>query len=545
VSFLAYGCEHSADIHRHFCVRGRFFDEALGMWVWLDRISLVLFDATVSTALFLSLVVLAILFCRQPARRLRIARVALLSSLTMIPLVALAPLPRLDIADAIIRSDLFPALLIFNPDQNKLTAPAKSPGDHAASWLIAAGFSAKLPRAERWLERSLALIDLAGVSIGLGWLILGCWGVGWLIRHSRQPSARTLAIFDRLYLDGLPARRRAALRVSARIQRPVVVGLLRPTILVPRSYEDLDDDGELLRLTLLHEIAHAEQSDPWFGTAASLAQTLWFFLPQVWWLRSQLLIDQEFLADRFAAMDYGTSSGYAASLLALAESRSTNTAVGSRVCGIEPVWPSGQDKTVRSPLFQRVSMLLHCPFRFEAHAPRSWSWTVRLAVIGASVAAACLCLRWPNANALEVWRKGRSSQAAQPFRVARLVAKPMVFKDGRSVAYTLPLVLQSHFELTVEILAYPADLAQVRIAGHPLGHCPPLPPNVPDREGHLTGVLESWHQVRLVRESDLLSLWVDGQRIPVDPHAEKTGERLTIEPGPARPVTLHNLVVTW
>jgi hypothetical protein len=187
---------------------------------------------------------------------------------------------------------------------------------------------------------------------------------------------------------------------------------------------------------------------------------------------------------------------------------------------------------------------LHCPFRFEAHAPRSWSWTLRLAVIGASVVAACLCVRWPNANALEVWQKGRSSPATQPFRVAKLVAKPVVFKDGRSFAYMMPLVLQSHFKLTVEVLAYPADLAQVRIAGHPLGH-PPLPSSVFDRGGTITGVLESWHQVRLVRDSDLLALWVDGQSIPVDPLAEKTGERLTIEPGPARPVTLRNLVVTW
>jgi hypothetical protein len=192
-----------------------------------------------------------------------------------------------------------------------------------------------------------------------------------------------------------------------------------------------------------------------------------------------------------------------------------------------------------------VLMLLHCPFRFEVHAPRSWSWTLRLAVIGASVVAACFCLRWPSANALEVWQKGRSSPAPRSFRVASLVAKPVMFsKDGRSLAYMMPLVLQSHFKLTVEVLAYSADLAQVRIASHPLGH-PPFPSSVPDREGNTSGDLKSWHQVRLERDSDLLSLWVDGQSVPVDPHAEKTGEWLTIEPGPARPVTLRNLVVTW
>ena len=48
------------------------------MWVWLDRAGPVLFDATLSTALFLTLVVLAMLVCRQPTRRLLIARVAVI-----------------------------------------------------------------------------------------------------------------------------------------------------------------------------------------------------------------------------------------------------------------------------------------------------------------------------------------------------------------------------------------------------------------------------------------------------------------------------------
>jgi beta-lactamase regulating signal transducer with metallopeptidase domain len=513
------------------------------MSVWLDRIGLVLFDATVSTALFLSLIVLAMLICRQPARRIRIARVALLSSLTMIPMVALAPLPRLDITDTIIRSDLVPPQLIFNPDQVTPTSASGSPSDRLP-WFNSGGFSAEVSRVGRWLERSLTLIDLVAVSIGLGWFILGCWGVRWLIRHSQTPSAFAQAIFDRLQIERGTERRRAALRVSSRINRPVVVGLLRPTILIPRSFDELDDDGELLRLTLLHEIAHAERSDPWFCTAASLAQTHWFFLPQIWWLRSQLLIDQEFLADRFAAIGYGTSAGYAASLLALAESRSFNSAAEPREDGVEPIWSPGQDQAGQSPLIQRVLMLLRCPFQFEVQAPRSWSWMLRAAVIGTAVMAACLCLRWPNASAIEVWQKGRSSPAPNTLRIASLVAKPMVLSpDRRALSYTIPLVLPSHFELKFDVLSWSSDLARIRIAGHPLA-TPALSATVPDREGKISGDRESWHEVRLVRDHDHLSLWVDGQGVPVA-HVETTGEWLTIEPAPLRPAAFRNLVVTW
>ena len=91
------------------------------MWVWLDRAGPILFDATLSTALFLSLVVLAMLVCRQPTRRLLIARVALFASLAMIPLVALVPLPRLDLLDALVQSELLPNSLILELEKGRMS----------------------------------------------------------------------------------------------------------------------------------------------------------------------------------------------------------------------------------------------------------------------------------------------------------------------------------------------------------------------------------------------------------------------------------------
>jgi len=67
------------------------------MWMWLDRVSLILFDAALSTGLFLSVVVLAMLVCRQPSRRLLLVRSSLLASLAIIPVVAVLPLPRVDV----------------------------------------------------------------------------------------------------------------------------------------------------------------------------------------------------------------------------------------------------------------------------------------------------------------------------------------------------------------------------------------------------------------------------------------------------------------
>ena len=90
------------------------------MWVWMDRIGIILFDAAFSTAVFLTLIVLAMLACRQPARRILLARVAFLASLAIIPIVAWGHLPRLDVIDTFVESRFFPRALF-------LAAPAGEP----------------------------------------------------------------------------------------------------------------------------------------------------------------------------------------------------------------------------------------------------------------------------------------------------------------------------------------------------------------------------------------------------------------------------------
>ncbi len=154
------------------------------------------------------------------------------------------------------------------------------PGRLLPRWLVD-----RAETARQWLPRGLTVVDLACVAAGSAWLILGLVGVHWLIGRSRSPTPAAQALFDKLVAGRSRAARRARLRVCSRIQHPVVTGLFRPTILIPEAL-DRADDPEPLRLSLLHEIAHAERSDHWFSTAASMAQAVWFFLPQVWWLRA-------------------------------------------------------------------------------------------------------------------------------------------------------------------------------------------------------------------------------------------------------------------
>jgi hypothetical protein len=520
------------------------------MWVWMDRIGIVLFDAALSTAVFLTIIVLVMLACRQPVRRILLSRVALLASLAIIPLVAWGHLPRLYVIDTLVESPLFPKALFLAaaavdpPDVGAegLTEP-DGPGRFVPVWLLE-----RVAATRRWLPRGLTLVDLGCVAVGSSWLLLGLAGVEWLIRRSRPPSTATQALFDKLVAGRSGAAARARLRVCVRLRHPVVTGLFRPTILIPEVLDQADQDPEPLRLSLLHEIAHAERSDHWFSTAASVAQAVWFFLPHVWWIRSQLLIDQEFLADRSAAERYGTSSAeYATSLLLMAAPSSPTPSATANAP--ERSTATGAKTGRHSPLFQRIMMLLHCPYPVESRSPRVWSWTSRFAVILASIAAACLVIRWPQAShALPVPMAGAAGHTR--FQTAHFVTEPVQDTNGtrRSRVYVLPVTLPSRFELDVDVRCSSNGLAQLRIVGQTIGIPGTLPEPVfadPPGSTPVDSSPKDWHHVHIHRDRHHFSIVVDGQDLPDAAHTDPSSDWLTIEPPANSSAEFRKLTVVW
>lgn len=70
------------------------------MGAWVDCPGGMLLDATLAATVLSSLVVMAMLGCRQPAQLLCLARAAVLGALALIPLTWLAPLSHLDLIKA-------------------------------------------------------------------------------------------------------------------------------------------------------------------------------------------------------------------------------------------------------------------------------------------------------------------------------------------------------------------------------------------------------------------------------------------------------------
>ena len=520
------------------------------MWAWMDRLGIILFDAAFATAVFLTFIVLAMLGCRQPARRILLARVALLASLAILPLVAWGRLPRLYVIDSFVESPFFPRALILAaaavelplaPEQAE--AAVEGPGRYVPVWMLERVVSIR-----GWLPRGLTLVDLACVALGSAWLVLGIAGVHWLIHRSRPPSAATRALFDEIKAGHPRRTSRTGLRVCSRLQHPVLTGLLRPTILIPEALDRPGQDPEPLRLSLLHELAHAERSDHWFSTTASVAQSIWFFLPHVWWIRSQLLIDQEFLADRDAAERYGTSSEYASSLLSLAAPDDPGQAEAPQRDDARGTASAGKVR-VQSPLFQRMMMLLHCPFPVESRTPRVWSWTSRLAVILASVAAACLVIRWPQAS-LAVPAPMTAGAPRPRFQAAHFLTEPLHDLDGalRSRVYVLPVTLPPRFDLDVDVRCVAPGPVRIRIAGQSIeipGASLPRDATIPSPPIPAGEVPSGWHHVHLHRDHRIIDGDVDGRPLSTSREGDVASDWLTIEPPSHGPAEFQKLVVTW
>jgi len=89
--------------------------------------------------------------------------------------------------------------------------------------------------------------------------------------------------------------RSVRLFMSAEVDVPMTVGVLRPVVALPWSADDWD--GSQRRMVLLHELAHVRAADWVFNIAGRIACALYWFHPGAWWIARQLRQDCELACD--------------------------------------------------------------------------------------------------------------------------------------------------------------------------------------------------------------------------------------------------------
>lgn len=191
-------------------------------------------------------------------------------------------------------------------DAQTFTRPALSATVDAATPSLATQIA---QTAARHARSALLVAWLAGLVLSLVPLIAP-WRRAHAQRlHSSPASDPALLALCARRTRELGLTRAPALRVGAAIDSPQVIGLWRPTVLLPA--EHTLSAGELA-MALDHELAHLRRGDLWMAWAPALAQRLFFFHPLVRWAMREYALHREAACDaqvlqhaHAAPQDYG------------------------------------------------------------------------------------------------------------------------------------------------------------------------------------------------------------------------------------------------
>ena len=173
---------------------------------------------------------------------------------------------------------------------------------------------------------------------------------------------------------------RVLLLESCLIDVPVVIGFLRPAILMPVGLLVGLSTAQVESI-LIHELAHIRRRDYLVNLLQNVVECLLFYHPAVWWISGLIRAERENCCDDVVVELNGDARGYAAALATLEKNR----------------WPAGEPALAATggSLMKRIHRLIQQPER-----PRT--------------AAAPILVAGMIAIALAVAVSGRPTQAATP-----------------------------------------------------------------------------------------------------------------------------------
>jgi len=162
----------------------------------------------------------------------------------------------------------------------------------------------------------LPAVWLAGTLSTVAAIGTGLIGVEQLRRSSRAVRTGGVARSCRVLADSLGIARRVGVAVCDRLDAPVLIGIVRPLILLPPAALT-GWSVEQLEMALLHELAHLRRWDNLVNLGQRVAESLLFFHPAAWWLSGWVRLERELCCDRLVVGRTGRPCDYAAMLVAL------------------------------------------------------------------------------------------------------------------------------------------------------------------------------------------------------------------------------------
>jgi len=121
------------------------------------------------------------------------------------------------------------------------------------------------------------------------------WRVVQALRRSAEPLpaawVETVAALARS-LGIRPPR----VALSSACETPLVLGLLRPLVLLPAGLLH-GVSPEVIEAALAHELMHLRRLDPWLHAGQVVVEILLFFNPAVWWMSWRMAVEREHACD--------------------------------------------------------------------------------------------------------------------------------------------------------------------------------------------------------------------------------------------------------
>ena len=220
---------------------------------------------------------------------------------------------------------------------------------------------------------------LVGVAALAMWWVLGFAGLRRMLRTARPAPACCRALLREI---AGPAGENVRLLVSSRAPQPFTFGWFQPVIVLP---EEMTNVLELnpepqpssfpleLRWSLAHEWSHIARGDVRVWSFAGLVRLVYYYQPLCWWLRRELRLCQDYLADAAAAHE-SSPENYAEFLAA--RGVGSPLAVGLGIAG------------GKSDLYRRIAMLVQNRRSLETHCPRWWTVAAATGAVALVVLAA-------------------------------------------------------------------------------------------------------------------------------------------------------------
>jgi len=148
--------------------------------------------------------------------------------------------------------------------------------------------------------------------------VWGLW-IQWRLRHTGLlPVSESIQSMLNVLMKKLGLTRAVRVAESALVKVPLVVGYLRPMILLPASVITGLSLSQL-EAVLAHELAHVRRHDWLVNALQVIVETLLFYHPAFWWLSSRIRQERELCCDDIALGLNVDKAVYARMLLTLEE----------------------------------------------------------------------------------------------------------------------------------------------------------------------------------------------------------------------------------